>query len=238
MRVNPGAALAALVAAFVLLRPGRAFAAGTSPGYDPATNDLQNAPRAADANPDYNPTIPPEVTLQNTPPVSVIGTPAAVAAFLYMIRASEHVFPRDVENDAAYNIFYGGARFEDLSDHPVNTGEMKPVKLPDAMCRAVGRSPGCVTTAAGAYQIIRPTWNRAREALGLPDFSPESQDKAAIFLLEESGAMERLGLDDLEGAIAKASAVWASLPGSTAQQNPKKLAYVLERYAEGLERVA
>jgi lysozyme len=162
--------------------------------------------------------------------------PSAVAAFLYMIRASEHVFPRDVENDAAYNIFYGGARFNDLSDHPVNTGEMKPVKLPDAMCRAAGFSPGCVTTAAGAYQIIRPTWNRVRDKLGLVDFSPESQDRAAIELLEESGAMELLGLDDIEGAIRVASKVWASLPGSTAQQRPKALAYALDRYAEGLGR--
>lgn len=233
MRVNPGAAIAALVAAFVLLRPGRAAAA---PAFDAATNDTQAAPRAADANPDYNPTIPPEVVMENIPPVSETGMPRAVAAFLYMIRASEHIFPRDVENDAAYNIFYGGARFNDLSDHPVNTGEMKPIKLPDAMCRAVGRLPGCVTTAAGAYQIIRPTWNRVRDKLGLPDFSPESQDRAAVELLEEAGVMELLGLDDIEGAIAKAAPVWASLPGSTAQQNPKKLAYALERYAEGLER--
>lgn len=235
MRVNPGAAIAALVAAFLLLRPGRAAAA---PAYDPVTNDIQNAPSQADSNPDYNPTSSPEVVMENIPPVSDVGIPAAVAAFLYMIRASEHIYPRDVENDAAYRIFYGGAKFNDLSDHPVNTGEMKPIKLPDAMCRAAGRAPGCVTTAAGAYQIIRPTWNRARDALGLPDFSPDSQDKAAIFLLEESGAMELIGLGDIEGAIAKAAPVWASLPGSTAQQNPKKLAYALERYAEGLDRVA
>lgn len=234
--MQPGAIVASLALAFLLVRPGRAAAAPAA--YDPATNDVQDAPRAADANPDYNPTSSPEVVMQNIPPVSEVGIPSAVAAFLYMIRASEHVYPRDVENDAAYNIFYGGARFNDLSDHPVNTGEMKPVKLPDAMCRAAGRAPGCVTTAAGAYQIIRPTWNRVRDVLGLPDFSRESQDRAAIYLLEESGAMERIGLGDIEGAIAKAAPVWASLPGSTAQQNPKKLAYALERYSEGLERVA
>ena len=234
MRINPGAAIAALVAAFVFLRPGRAAAAPAA--YDPATRDTQNAPREADANPDYNPTSSPGEAMQNIPSVAEVGMPSAVAAFLYMIRASEHIFPRDVENDAAYNIFYGGARFNDLSDHPVNTGEMRPVKLPDAMCRAAGFGPGCVTTAAGAYQIIKPTWNRVRDKLGLVDFSPASQDRAAVELLEESGAMELLGLDDLEGAIRVASKVWASLPGSTAQQNPKKLAYALDRYAEGLSR--
>lgn len=236
MRVQPGALIASLVLAILLLRPGRAAAAQAA--FDPATNDTRNAPREADSNPDYNPTSSPEIAMANIPPVSDVGIPAAVAAFLYMIRASEHVFPRDVENDAAYNIFYGGARFNDLSEHPVNTGEMKPVKLPESMCRAAGLLPGCVTTAAGAYQIIRPTWNRIRDKLGLPDFSPQSQDRAAIELLTESGAMELLGLGDIEGAIAKAAPIWASLPGSTAQQNPKKLAYALDRYAEGLERVA
>jgi len=172
------------------------------------------------------------------PPLSDVGMPAAVSAFLYMIRASEHVYPRDVLGDEAYRIFYGGAKFNDLSEHPVNTGEMKPVKLPDAMCRAAGYGPGCVTTAAGAYQIIKPTWNRLRDKLGLSDFSPESQDRAAVELLEESGAMELLGLDDIQGAIRAASKVWASLPGSTAQQNPKSLSYALARFSEGLDRVA
>lgn len=173
----------------------------------------------------------------STPTVTEAGMPAAVAAFLYMIRASEHVYPRDVLGDEAYNIFYGGAKFSDLSDHPVITGEMKPVKLPDAMCKAAGFGPGCVTTAAGAYQIIKPTWVRLRDKLGLEDFSAASQDRAAVELLEESGAMELLGLDDVQGAIRAASKVWASLPGSSAQQNPKSLGYALARYAEGLDRV-
>jgi muramidase (phage lysozyme) len=233
MRVQPGAILAGLALAFLLLRPGRAAA---SPGYDPTTNDIQAAPREADLNPDYNPTSSnPQEIAMTTPTVSEVGMPAAVAAFLYMIRASEHVYPRDVVNDDCYGIFYGGARFSDFSEHPVITGEMKPVPLSDAMCRAAGRAPGCVTTAAGAYQIIRPTWIRMRDKLGLTDFSPASQDRAAIELLEESGAMERLGLDDILGAISKASTVWASLPGSTAQQNPKTVAYALERYNDGLQ---
>jgi len=232
MAAQPGLIVAGLVLAFLLLRPGRAAAAA---GFDPGTADIQSVPDEADLNLDYNPTAPPGVIMATIPPITETGFPAAVSAMLYMIRASEHVYPRDVENDAAYNLFYGGARFSDLSDHPVITGELKPVKLSDAMCRAAGFSPGCVTTAAGAYQLIRPTWQRLRDKLKLPDFSKESQDRAAIELLQESGAMELLGLDDVLGAIRKASTVWASLPGSTAQQNPKSLAYALERYADGLQ---
>jgi lysozyme len=94
--------------------------------------------------------------------------------------------------------------------------------------------PGCVSTAAGAYQLIKPTWVRLRDRLNLPDFSPLSQDRAAVGLLEEIGAVDLIYAGDIEGAIKKASKIWASLPGSTAQQNPKALAYALNRFDDGL----
>lgn len=163
-------------------------------------------------------------------------TQASIDAFLFMIRACEHRYPTDVTNNAAYNIFYGGKRFSDLSDHPVITGELKPVPLSDSMCIAAGLEPGCVSTAAGAYQLIRPTWKRVREiSPRLEDFSPESQDEAALRLLDECGALRMIESGDIEGAINKASKIWASLPGSTAQQNPKAMSYALNRYHDGLE---
>ena len=182
---------------------------------------------------------PTEDNVSRTPSVGELGTidPTAqdvVGAFLYMIRASEHVFPDDVVNDAAYRTFYGGSRFSNLADHPVNTGEKKGIKLPDAFCKAAGLKPGCVSTAAGAYQIIRPTWNRLKAEYGLPDFSPRSQDAAAIYLLVESGAYDLIVSGDIEGAIKKASKIWASLPGNTYQQSPKSLAYAIDRFNEGL----
>ena len=159
---------------------------------------------------------------------------ANLSAFLYMIRSTEHVYPRDVVNDAAYSIFYGGSRFQNFTDHPVITGEKKGVPLPDHFCKAAGLKPGCVSTAAGAYQFIKPTWVRLRDKLNLPDFSPLSQDRAAVGLLEEIGAVDLIFAGDIEGAIHKASRIWASLPGSTAQQNPKALAYALNRFDDGL----
>jgi lysozyme len=159
---------------------------------------------------------------------------ANLSAFLYMIRSTEHVYPRDVVNDAAYSIFYGGSKFQNFADHPVVTGEKKGIPLPDAMCRAAGLKPGCVSTAAGAYQMIKPTWVRIRNKIGLPDFSPLSQDRAAVELLDEIGATDLIFAGDIEGAIYKASRIWASLPGSTAQQNPKALAYALNRFDDGL----
>lgn len=157
-------------------------------------------------------------------------------AFLFMIRASEHVYPRDVLNDACYNIFYGGSYFENMIDHPVITGEKVGVPLPAAMCRASGFASGkCVSTAAGAYQIIKPTWSAIRAASPrLNDFSPASQDEAARRLLAQCGALPLIYAGDITGAIQKASKLWASLPGSTAQQNPKSLSFALARFNEGL----
>jgi lysozyme len=134
---------------------------------------------------------------------------ANLSAFLYMIRSTEHVYPRDVVNDAAYSIFYGGTKFQNFADHPVITGEKRGVPLPPEMCAAAGLKPGCVSTAAGAYQLIKPTWVRLRDRLKLPDFSPLSQDRAAVELLDENGATDLIFAGDFEGAIHKASKIWA-----------------------------
>jgi lysozyme len=212
----------------LLLRPRDAAALQV----DRATNDTSVVPSAAFTNLETNPIystvpIPPEVRAMNDPQ-------ANLSAFLFMIRSTEHVYPRDVVNDAAYSIFYGGSKFQSFRDHPVLTGEKKGVPLPDAMCAAAGLKPGCVSTAAGAYQLIKPTWVRLRDRLKLPDFSPLSQDQAAVALLDEVGALDLIYAGDIEGAIHKASKIWASLPGSTAQQNPKALAYALNRFDDGL----
>lgn len=161
-------------------------------------------------------------------------------AFLFMIRASEHRYPQDVVGtDIAYQTFYGGKIFNDLSDHPVITGELKGVTLPPDMCRAAGYPGGvCVSTAAGAYQITRPTWNAVRQAGAwgprLNDFSKASQDEAARRLLVKVGAAPYIDTGDFANAIARASGTWASLPGSKAQQNPKSMDYALARIDEAI----
>jgi len=227
MRQGPALLFAGL-AAWLLLRPRDAAALQV----DTATNDTSVVPSAAftnlETNPVYtSPTIPPEVRAMTDPN-------ANLSAFLFMIRSTEHVYPRDVLNDAAYSIFYGGSKFSNFADHPVLTGEKKGVPLPDHFCTAAGLKPGCVSTAAGAYQLIKGTWTRLKARLNLPDFSPLSQDQAAVALLDESGALDLIYAGDIEGAIKKASKIWASLPGSTAQQNPKALAYALNRFDDGL----
>lgn len=210
-----------------------------------ADQDTSDVPTAADENP-YVVQHDPEwqYMADNEPPRNDY-----LQAFLFMIRSCEHVYPHHVLNDECYGIFYAGIdgfnapefmhqRFSNFADHPVITGACRAVPLPANFCAAAGLSAGCVSTAAGAYQIIKPTWLRVRagnsERTALPDFSPASQDEAAIRLLIECGAFEFVIMGDIQTAIRKASKVWASLPGSTAQQNPKREQYALDRFNEGL----
>jgi lysozyme len=148
---------------------------------------------------------------------------ANVGAFLATIKQCEGTA------DAAdpYRVCYAYRHtVQSLADHPAVTGEWRGETLPAAMCAASGYGPGCVSTAAGAYQIIKPTWLRLKAKLRLPDFSPASQDAAAVELLRERGAYARLAVGDLAGAVRKASAEWASLPGSTAGQGGRSMAQV------------
>jgi len=194
---------------------------------DTASQDTSVAPREADANADNNASTYATPTASNDPD-------ANVKAFLFTIRASEHRYPDDVMNDAAYHIFYGGKRFYNMADHPVATGELQGVPLPGAVCAAVGLKSGCVSTAAGAYQFLKPTWKGLQKKMNLPDFSPASQDLAAVQLLDDIGALSLIQEGDIDGALKKASKVWASLPYSSAQQNPRQYQFALDRFSEGL----
>lgn len=161
-----------------------------------------------------------------------------VAAFLYMLGSAE-VGERAMRDGTAYQTFYQGSRFFNLADHPVLTGEKKGIRLPDEWCRRAGFSPGCVSTAAGAYQFTVSTWSEMREAGAwggrLPDFSPASQDEAARRLLLKIGALPLIEGGDFDNALWRASSRWASLPGSTAGQGGKSYADTLALFNRGLE---
>ena len=105
-----------------------------------------------------------------------------------------------------------------FADHPTITGEWKGEPLDSLGPRYAGLK----STAAGRYQIIVGTWREAKRALGLPDFSPESQDKAAVYLIRRRGALDDVMAGNLQAAVDKCAAEWASLPGSTSGQPQRK----------------
>lgn len=217
MRRAQGLLLAAL--AGVALFFSRSATAAQTSILDQDTSDAPSIP--ADTNADVTPLSDVGGWLVSSDPNKNVG------AFLYMIRASEH-FLGDADTGAAYQIYYGGTRFNDLSDHPAITGEKKGVPLAASVCINAGLAPGCVSTAAGAYQIIKSTWQDVRA--GLPDFSPASQDNAAIRLLSRSGALALVQTGDIDVALDKANNIWASLPGSPYGQTTRKYAYAQDRF--------
>lgn len=131
------------------------------------------------------------------------------AAFLYMLRVSE-----GTSGALGYQTFYGGSTFTDLSQHP----------------NVKHTAAGITSTAAGAYQFIYSTWSDCKAALNLPDFSPSSQDAAAIYLLKRCGALPYVDSGDFATAVQKAARTWASLPGAGYGQHENTLASLQAAY--------
>lgn len=160
-----------------------------------------------------------------------------IAAFLKVIRRAEHM-DAIYRSGMDYVTTYGNGVFRTFDDHPVITGEMIRVRLPDHYCRNAGLAPPCYSTAAGAYQINLPTWTDFRKAGSwgpyLDDFSPASQDEAARRILAHEGVIAMLDNNDIVGAISRASVRWASLPKSTSGQPKRTFAEVTKWYNDNL----
>ena len=83
--------------------------------------------------------------------------------------------------------------------------------------RQLRSSNGLSSDAAGAYQFLSTTWDEAKGALNLPDFSRESQEKAGRFLTERRGVNRDQVFKtkaEFKGAMDKLAPEWASMPYS------------------------
>lgn len=152
---------------------------------------------------------------------------ANLRAFLDTLAVSEGTFDRDASG--GYGVLFGGGTFADFADHPGELG-WPGLKLTDAQCAGAGYGPGCVSTAAGRYQIIRPTWRVLKERLGLADFSPASQDAAAIELIRHAGALDDAELGRFDAAVSRVRSIWASLPGAGYGQYENSLTALRDHY--------
>lgn len=80
-------------------------------------------------------------------------------------------------------------------------------------------NPKFNSTASGRYQIIKRMYYAYKAILSLPDFSPESQDKIAIQMIKERGALPNIEEGNLFNAVNLICPIWASLPGNNAGQH-------------------
>lgn len=133
-----------------------------------------------------------------------------LTAFLDTIAYSEGTDkPGQPSLDRGYDVLVGGALFSGYADHP-----RKLIDLPRL---------GIKSTAAGRYQILARFYDAYKKQLGLPDFSPTSQDKIAIQLIRECKALDDVNAGRVAEALTKCKSRWASLPGAGYGQHEHKV---------------
>lgn len=116
-----------------------------------------------------------------------------VQAMLKVIRKAE-----GTDGPDGYRMLFGKSLFNSYADHP----------------RQTIKASGYTSSAAGAYQIKASTWDETAQIMGLTDFSPASQDLAALGRIAARGALDDVLAGRLDTAIKKINREWASLPGS------------------------
>lgn len=116
-----------------------------------------------------------------------------VRAMLRVIRTAEGTADAN-----GYRRIFGGRLFDGFADHP----------------RVIVKASGYTSSAAGAYQFIASTWDETKKTMGLSDFSPGSQDLAAVGRIAARGALDDVKAGRFDAAVRKLAREWASLPGS------------------------
>jgi len=139
-----------------------------------------------------------------------IKTDKNTEKFLMLITATEGTD----KNGLPYNVLFGYGTFQGYEKHPE-----KRIYFTNPL---TGKKD--FSTAAGRYQINKPTY----DSLGMKDFSPEEQDRAAIKLIKKAGALQDVIDGNFESAIKKTNKIWASLPGSPYKQKTWSLKKALQ----------
>lgn len=197
------------VAAWMLTRPSSAQAAqGAALDWLGGDSVLSNAANSAADFVDYATGGILKISNMRQAQHSMLGE-SNVRAMLRVIRAGEGTSDKD-----GYRRLFGGKLFSGYADHPRVT---------------VTRS-GYTSTAAGAYQFLSSTWDETKAVMGLPDFSPASQDLAALGRIAARGALDDVRAGRFAQAIAKIGREWASIPGSPYGQPTRTMAQARATY--------
>lgn len=137
-----------------------------------------------------------------------------VQAFLGLLRDTEGT----AKGKDPYRV-YGGSPNKQLADLS---------KAPDFQQWSFKQTDGKSnsSSATGAYQFLGRTWNALAKQYGLTDFTPKSQDIAAVALLAQNGSLNDIVNGDFASAVQKSNKTWASLPGSPYNQHTRSMEYV------------
>lgn len=139
------------------------------------------------------------------------------AAFLDMIAVSEIGAELLKESDDGYNLLVGSLPGKPLTFSGYTTH-------PNWFNRA------CNSTAAGRYQLLHRYFAAYSHLLGLPDFSPVSQDKIAMQQIRECRALPHIDAGEFAQAVALCAHIWASLPGNTYGQHQNTIEHLQAAY--------
>lgn len=77
------------------------------------------------------------------------------------------------------------------------------------------------SSATGAYQFLGKTWDGLAKKHGFTDFSPRTQDLAALALIKDAGGFPYIQRGDYLGALNQVRKIWASLPGAGYNQQER-----------------
>lgn len=123
-----------------------------------------------------------------------------VVAFLDAMARAEGTYDQP---GGGYTTGFGFKKIQSLADHPYSGSELTPQKT---------------STASGRFQFMGHTWGDMKRALGLQDFSPLSQQIAAVKQLDQKGILESIAKGDINDKVLyNAAGIWASVesaPGS------------------------
>lgn len=135
--------------------------------------------------------------------------------YLRLIAQAEGTY-KDASGDP-YGVAFGGGTFDYSKGHP---GTLREFTQTDGTKNK--------TSAHGAYQFLKPTWDDVASKLQLPDFSPRSQDLAALELIRRNGSLADVLAGRFDAAVKRDGKTWASLPSSPYAQ-PKRSAGFVEK---------
>jgi len=174
----------------------------------------------------------------NSTPEELLGDPR-VKAMLDVLAYAEGTRGngdyRRIVNGTVIGPANSGADYDRLQvgrRNALATGDLQ--QHPNLMVQV---APGLRSSAAGRYQFLYSTW----QGLNMPNFSPHSQDLAAIKLMQRRGMIEPLLNGDFTTAIRRGAPEWASLPTASGGsyyggQGAKSLTSLTNVFSTSLQR--